>query len=273
MKKYYFLAGLPRSGNTLLSSILNQNPEIKVSGNSFIDDYLYQTALFFYNEKFKNFPDEKSLGNLISNSFDSYYQDWDAKYIIDRGVWGTQSNLYLLKKYLKNEIKIICTVRDVVEIIASFIRVFKKELQSSLLEEISRNERFNLSYKSELELLCEIIMKPNGQVEKSLFSLQNLLMNESEDIFHIVEYNDLINDTEKTISNIYKFLNIEWFPHNFNKVEQFNIDGVKYNDTIYSENSTLHNLRPKISNADYKVSDFLTPELIQKYSNLEFWRD
>ncbi len=27
-KKYFFITGLPRTGNTLLSSLLNQNPDI-----------------------------------------------------------------------------------------------------------------------------------------------------------------------------------------------------------------------------------------------------
>ena len=31
MKSIYFLGGLPRSGNTLLSALLNQNPDIYVS--------------------------------------------------------------------------------------------------------------------------------------------------------------------------------------------------------------------------------------------------
>ena len=86
---YFFLAGLPRSGNTLLSSILNQNPEIMVSANSFLCDHMHHTALLQYDERFKNFPDSNSLNNLISSTFDSYYKDWDAKYIIDRSSWGT----------------------------------------------------------------------------------------------------------------------------------------------------------------------------------------
>ena len=107
MKKYYFLAGLPRSGNTLLSSILNQNPDIKVSSNSFLNIHLYNTYHLKYSEQYYNFPDSKSLDNLVSSSFDSYYQDWNAKYIIDRGPWGTPFNLQLLQEYLKNEIKIL----------------------------------------------------------------------------------------------------------------------------------------------------------------------
>ena len=34
MKKIFFLVGMPRAGNTLLSSILNQNPDIAVTPNT-----------------------------------------------------------------------------------------------------------------------------------------------------------------------------------------------------------------------------------------------
>ena len=33
-KEVFFLAGLPRSGNTILSSILNQNPDVCCTPNS-----------------------------------------------------------------------------------------------------------------------------------------------------------------------------------------------------------------------------------------------
>lgn len=272
-KKYYFLAGLPRTGNTLLSSILNQNPKLKVSANSFMDDYLYRNFLFFQDEKFLNFPDETSLNNLLSNSFDSYYKDWDADYIIDRGMWGTPTNIFLIKRYIKNEIKIICTVRDVVEIIASFLRVSEKGLKLALQNDIRENKRFDFSYKTELELLCEMLMSPTGQIEKSLFSLKNLVDNESKDIFHIVEYNDLVKNTEQTIRKIYNFLNIEYFSHNYESIEQFKINNIKYNDSIYGENMKLHELKKTISIPHYNVTDILSPRLIQKYSNLEFWRN
>ena len=45
MKKYFFLAGLPRSGNTLLSTILNQNPDLKVSSNSFLTEHIFDELI------------------------------------------------------------------------------------------------------------------------------------------------------------------------------------------------------------------------------------
>jgi len=269
MKKYFFLSGIPRSGNTLLSSILNQNPDIKVSANSFLNDHLYQTAMFFHSEKYKNFPDEKSLNNLLASSFDSYYKDWDAKYIIDRGPWGTPINIALLSQYLNNEIKVICPVRDINQVIASFIRISPERWQHELDLEIQNGMRFNQSYKTMLEIICEVIMRPNGQVENALFSLHNLFTNH-KDLLHLVEYDDLVNDTENTIREIYNFLNMDYYPHNFSYIHQFERDGLKYEDSIWGAN--IHKLGKKIRPPKYNIEDVLTKDLIEKYSNLEFWR-
>ena len=40
MKQMFFLHGLPRAGNTLLGSILNQNSKIAVTANSICADML-----------------------------------------------------------------------------------------------------------------------------------------------------------------------------------------------------------------------------------------
>ena len=144
---------------------MNQNPVIKVSANSFLCDHMYQTAMFFHCEKYCNFPDKKSLSNLITSSFDSYYKEWDAKYIIDRGPWGTPSNLELLKRYVTNDIKIICTVRDIVEILASFIHKLPNYIDIELQKEIQNGFRFEESYKTDLEIKCEWLTSPKSQLD------------------------------------------------------------------------------------------------------------
>ena len=59
-KKIFYLAGLPRAGNTLLSSILNQNPKVKVSANSILPTITWNLFCLKENKVFKNFPDHKS---------------------------------------------------------------------------------------------------------------------------------------------------------------------------------------------------------------------
>ena len=124
MKEYYFLIGLPRSGNTLLGSIINQNPKINLTANTILTDVLYQLHLIKDYKIYKNFPDKKSFNNIIKNVFNNYYQNWKVDNIIDRGPWGTPGNLELLKLIIKKP-KFIILYRPILECLASFIKIEK----------------------------------------------------------------------------------------------------------------------------------------------------
>lgn len=93
-----FLCSLPRAGNTLLGSIINENKKIKLSPNSITLDIVYKLHELKNDDIFKNFPKHSSLDNLIKSSLQNYYKDWNCDLIIDRGPWGTPDNLYILKK-------------------------------------------------------------------------------------------------------------------------------------------------------------------------------
>ena len=60
-KKLFFLVAMPRSGNTLFASIMNQNPDIVCTANSITLEILKELFLLKYTDVFKNFPDDKSL--------------------------------------------------------------------------------------------------------------------------------------------------------------------------------------------------------------------
>ena len=106
-KKIFFLAGFPRSGNTLLTSILNQNPDVCCTPNSVTLEIYKELFLLKRTDVFLNYPDEQSLNNVMDEVYNLYYKNWTYKYIIDRGPAGTPGNLTLLKKHFKQEIKII----------------------------------------------------------------------------------------------------------------------------------------------------------------------
>ena len=83
MKQMFFLHGLPRAGNTLLGSILNQNPKIAVTANSICADMLGELYSLKNTDIFKNFPDHKSFDNATKSLIQSYYKDWPQDYIIE----------------------------------------------------------------------------------------------------------------------------------------------------------------------------------------------
>jgi len=269
-KRYFFNAGLPRSGNTVLSAILNQNPDVQSSANSLLCDHLFNTALLYQSEKFRNFPDSKSLHNLLSSSFDAYYADWEYKYIIDRAPWGTPVNLSILKAIFGDDLKIICPVRDIVEIIASFIRLDPSRLRQELQQEIAADRRFYLSYKDEKEIFCELISAPKSQLDVSLFSLHNLLSPENRKFLHIIEYKDFITDPLTSLKAIYEFLDIPYFKHDVENIGIFSANNVEYDDSTVASN--LHTIRDSLSSPEYCTSEVLPPYLISRYSHSEFWR-
>ena len=130
-KKFYFLAGMPRAGNTLFASILNQNSIINVSSNSLLSSILYSVVNnniinLENNLIYKQFPDKKSLYDSVKGCFKGYYENWSGSVIIDRSNWGTPYNLKMLKEFCPNEPKFICLVRPTLEVLCSFIRLYSK---------------------------------------------------------------------------------------------------------------------------------------------------
>ena len=59
------MGGLPRSGNTLLSSILNQNPNISTTAPSIIADVYNRLHSLRFTEQYISFPDSNSLDNIF----------------------------------------------------------------------------------------------------------------------------------------------------------------------------------------------------------------
>jgi hypothetical protein len=244
MKEYYFLTGLPRSGNTLLGSIINQNNNISLTANTILTDVLYQLHLLTDCEILRNFPDKKSFNNIIKNVFDNYYKHWKAEFIIDRGLWGTPANLELLKSIIKKP-KFIILYRPVLECLASFIKIEKP---------------------NNVEARCYQLMDSNGMIGKSLWSVKNIIK-EKEDYIRI-NYSDLINKPLDQINKIYKFLNIDNYNHTFKNLNDFSTNNIKYDDSVL--NAPLHKIRTdKIKLNKYNIKDYLPANIIKRYSNLD----
>jgi len=244
MNNIYFLCSLPRAGNTLLGSIVNQSQHVKLTANTILTDVIYQLQLIKDYEIYKNFPDEKSFNNIIKNIFNNYYQNWNVDNIIDRGTWGTPANLQYLKLIIKKP-KFIILYRPVLECLASFIRIEKP---------------------IDLETRCHQLMEDDGIIGKNLWSIKNIIK-EKED-YIIINYLDLINNTLDQINKIYKFLNIDNFNHIFENFNDFSPNNIKYDDTVL--NASLHKIRTdKIELNKYKIEDYLPSNIIKQYSNLD----
>ena len=129
-KQLFFLVAMPRSGNTLFASIMNQNPEIVCTANSITLEIMKDLFLLKKTDVFQNYPDHKSLDNVLDSVFDIYYKDWPQDIIIDRGPVTTPGNFEVMQKHFKRPFKCIVLLRDLMDVLASYMKWYTENPSS-----------------------------------------------------------------------------------------------------------------------------------------------
>ena len=262
-KRIFYLCGLPRAGNTLLSTLFNQNPEISATANSIVTEIFKDLNNLKRSDTFLNYPDHDSFDNVIKSIVPAYYRDWKKPIIIDRGPWGAPNNLAFLKHYINPKPKIIVLVREVLEVLGSFIE-WSNENQTAFPNRIGC---INVEQK------CEALMNTDGLIIKELIAIKHLTLPQNEGIALFIDYNDLVKEPEKTLKKIYKFLDIPYYnKHNYTKLGQFEVNGMGYDDKVVGDN--LHTIKTKGINKTKRNLEKLLPKtIIDKYKNLnELWK-
>jgi len=257
MKQLYFLSGMQRSGSTLLSCILNQNPNIFSSKTSPLLDILsscektlnevYNQYTFDYNQKNKN---------LILGILNSYHDDEESHIIIDKHR-GWVGSIDLIEEIYTP--KIICTNRSVPEVITSFIKLIENNNSlNNSIDKALRNSGFPISITNRADYIFHnFVNNPRQAILSSIDKYRNYI--------HMVEYNDIINYPNETFSKIYEFLGIEKFKHNFSDIE----NTCKEEKDIAWGIENLHEIRNKLQKTSTPPEEILGKELTEYYRQFD----
>jgi sulfotransferase len=216
-KEYIFLAGLPRSGSTLLTSILNQNPDIFASSSSPVCDALYHTHQMWYSRQaLQANPNPTAVQNVVRSLIPAFYADKTEPIIIDKAfTWGTPDNLSVLINALGYIPKFIVMDRDMNEILASFQRL------------IDNSPNFNIDLQT-------------TTIDPCVMSQQNLLSQISQQCF-IVSYERLCNDTTNLLKVFYNFIGQRNFQHDLSHIVNTCTD----DDSVWGL-TDMHKIMPTI---------------------------
>ena len=254
-KQIYFLCAMPRSGNTLFTSVMNQNPELVVTPNTITLSIM--VGLYFLKDKLalQNWPDEQSLDNVMEEVYNLYYKDWNYKAIIERSPVCTPGNLKIMQKHFKKPIRCVVLVRDVLDVLASYIKWFENESTSFLNQYKTLDEKLNH------------IMDNGGDVVKGLLCIEYLLNNPEMAVF--IKYDDLVTNPEKELRKVYKFLNLPYYPHTFTNLKQVVVNGKPYNDSVVGKN--MHTIRTeKIMKVENEYKHKIPERFVEEYGHITF---
>ena len=247
---------MQRSGNTLFASIMNQNPKIVCTANSITLEIMKDLFLLKETDVFQNYPDHRSLDNVLDVVYDIYYKDWPQKIIIDRGPVTTPGNFALMKKHFKRPFKCIILLRDLMDVLASYMQWYTENPDAF-------PNRFNLNTDDEK---LSMIMNNKGAVAKDLQAIKNSY-NYPEMCLYI-KYDDLVAQPEKEIRRVYEFINMPYFNHTFKDLKQININGIGYDDTIVGKN--MHTIRTEIKKKYNPYINKIPERIRQKYEHIKF---
>lgn len=272
MKKYdfFFLAGLPRSGSTLLRSILNQNPDLLSGPISPSVELLYYTDKYFQSsEMLLASPNPQGCYDVLSNMMDHFYSnimEKEGKSKIIEFNRAIPNNIERFRTYIKDDIRIVCPVRSIPEILASFISLIHKNN-----DKVSFVDQYLIDKGIEVndDTRCDYLMSDYGIVGQALFALSRPYLRGEEDLLKIVEYDDLVGRTDEVMGEIYDFWGLERWSHTYvdlenkypeNDIFQYNLDG-------------MHTIGSVIKKTCKKPEEVLSVEIIEKYSGMEYWRE
>ena len=259
MKKFHFISGLPRSGSTLLSAILLQNPRFH-AGMSTPVTAMYKSMLSIVSagsEFSGQFSSEKRQ-RLLKGIFENYYDDCEKDVIFDTGRSWTGQLAGI--KTLFPESKVICCVRDVAWIMDSMERQFRKDPFENTRLYNDESERASVYSR------VNTLGNHNRMVGSPWTMLKEAYYSEEASSLLLVDYELLSSTPQKVLPLIYEFLGEEPFEHNFNHVEydakEFDANlGVK---DLHKVNGSVH---------PNKRRTILPPDLFKKYSEMTFWND
>ena len=250
MKKYYFIGGIHRSGSTLLSAILNQNSRFHSGPMSPVLPMIEKLETFMANDEFyASAPKPQQAHKVLSSIIHNYHSDIEEEVVFDKHrMWPKYINY--IEGYVKEKAKIICPVRDIDEVVVSFLKIIHKNKNTERLNPIDRDVLLNDWPLNDISR-SKMILRERGYVDTCISAMKWAVDAGLSDRLLFVEYRDLVMNPEYVFKSIYNFLEEEYYDHDFKKIKNKN----EVKDEEYYGLKGLHDVREKLEITSYNPKD------------------
>lgn len=241
-KTIYFVAGLPRSGSTLLMNILGQNPRFYVTPTSGILDMLSQVRNQWdkndANQARDRRENELLKRNVLRGMLLGYFAHVEQPVCFDKSRFWLEY-LEMAEALLggKDKVKVLVSVRDLRDVVASFERLYRK---TSALSQVPLEAAEPLKCKTALGRF-ELFVHDAQPVGRAFNAVRDALTRGWRKNMHFIDYADLTGKPQQTLEGIYRFLGEPGCQHNFEHVEQITLE----DDFVYGFKD-LHVIRAKV---------------------------
>ena len=253
MKKLFFLAGLPRSGSTVLAALLQQHPEMHTTATSGLLDIIVGTLNAWSGSLSQKSStqdletQEKEIQRMLKAMCEAKYANLDKPVVLDKARgWASAVNMPIMYNVLGSKPKIVATVRNVEDCVASMVRVVKPDNLTEFLRTSELVDHVKQSYKT-------------------LLGAHDF----SHECIHYVEYEDLVSKPEEVLREVEEFLELTPHIYDFNNIDASNL---QEKDEEVWEVKGLHNVRKKLKKADTLSAEDTLEHMYCGFVQPRFWR-
>ena len=241
----HVLSSIPRSGSTLLSSLLSQRPDTFVSPTSSLGEVISSAEKTFANNYSSSAADMKKVGELLNATVTAHYCDREEEFVFDKGRYWPNPDLIELMVKLQGSIKIVTTIRPVVECIASYVRLIKpKDVKTFCYSD---------SIIQQVMVIHDVMKMGYEKYPDSML---------------LIEYDDLVAAPLEQLHRIADFVGAP----RFNDYDFNNVCNTQEDDNEW-EIDGLHDLRPVVGTIDVLPAiEVLGEEVFNFFNRGEFWR-
>jgi sulfotransferase len=255
----HFISGLPRSGSTLLSALLRQNPRIHAAMTSPVGGLINGLMRQMSQENDAAvFIDDERRARVLRACVEAFYGDvHPEKLVFDTNRQWT-GRLPLLGR-LWPKAKVICCVRNpawVVDSVECLIR--RNPLEPSGI--------FKFETGGTVYSRAECLMSGTGMVGFAINCLREAVFDERRRHLLLVRYESLTADPQGTLDRIYEFVGEPTFQHDPNHIEQ-DFDALEFDARLGTPG--LHTVRSAVRPRIRPT--LLPPDLFHEYEKDAFW--
>lgn len=259
MKRLHFIAGLPRSGSTMITNILKQNPDIHGAAVSSLSAVF---SAIFMNwdsiEANKEYENESAKLNVLKAVLENYHNHINKSIVFDKDrSWI--SKIALLETLYDKPAKMLICVRNPAEILSSFEKIRKHNPTKATLSEFG-GEGATIASRA------MFFSGPGGALGAAHAQLKDAITMGYLDRLLFVDYNRFCNSPKGQLKRIYEFFEIPEYTHDLNNITQEEI----YNDqALHLPN--LHKIKPKLDKTTVNCVEYLGLDLYEQYNSEIFW--
>jgi sulfotransferase len=264
MEKLFFQSSLPRAGSTMLQNILAQNQDIYATPTSGVLE-----LIFAARENYSNSPEFKAQDKdlmkkgyvaFCKEGMDAFYNAiTDKKYVIDKSRgWGIHFDF--ITSIRGEEPKIICMVRDLRDVFASMEGNFRKDPEKSQgIVNWSTGQATTINKRIDYWI-------QNPPVGMAIERLYEVIRYGNDKKILFIKYEDLCLYPDSTMIKIYQYLDIPYFKHDFDNIEQV----TKEDDEVYGAFGD-HVIRKQLKLTPSKAKALLGKEVCDWIFNNYEW--